>query len=69
MNISGNEVQATLDYEFEVGNFYYFVVNGIVELYRGKIFCTDQADLEKYTTNEGQYTSYAKTNANEYITI
>lgn len=69
MNVSGNYVVCDLDYTFKEGRFYYFVVQGITEIYRGKIFCTDQTDLESYTVNQGQYTSYEKANANEYITI
>lgn len=67
---SGNYMNITGTFTFAEGVFYYFVVTQSgTEIYRGKIFCTDQTDLEKYTTNEGEYTAYAKANANEYITI
>jgi hypothetical protein len=40
------------------GNQYSFVVkDGIVEIYRGLIFCTDQVNLDKYFINEGEYKS------------
>lgn len=38
------------------------------ELYRGKIYCTDQTDLEKFSINDGQFTYYEDTdNDNQYI--
>lgn len=40
------------------GNQYSFVVkDGVVEIYRGLIFCTDQVNLDKYFINEGEYKS------------
>ena len=68
--VSGNHINITGTFTFAEGIFYYFVVSqGGSEIYRGNIFCTDQTDLEDYTVNQGQYTSYEKANANEYITI
>lgn len=66
---SGNFVSVTPTYTFIEGRFYYIVITGTVELYRGKVFCTDQTDYEKYTTNENVYTEYDKADANEYIII
>ena len=66
---SGNFVNITPTYTFKEGRFYYIVVSGTEELYRGKVFCTDQTDFDKYTTNENVYTEYEKANANEYIVI
>lgn len=66
---SGNFVSITPTYTFKEGNFYYFVVSGTDELYRGKVFCTDQTDFDKYTTNENIYSEYEKAEANEYIVI
>jgi hypothetical protein len=67
---SGNHMNITGTFTFAQGIFYYFVVSqGGSEIYRGKIFCTDQTDLEKYTVNQGQYETYEKANANEYITL
>jgi len=38
------------------------------EIYRGKIYCTDQADLEKFSVNDGEFTYYEDTdNDNQYI--
>lgn len=45
------------------------MVSGTAELYRGKVFCTDQTDFDKYTTNENIYSEYEKAEANEYIVI
>ena len=66
---SGNFVSITPTYTFKEGRFYYIVVSGTEELYRGKVFCTDQTDFDKYTTNENVYTEHEKANANEYIVI
>lgn len=69
-SVSGNHINLTGTFTFSEGIFYYFVVTqGANEIYRGNIFCTDQTDLEEYTVNQGQYESYQKANANEYITI
>lgn len=68
--VSGNHIELTGTFTFSEGIFYYFVVSqGGSEIYRGNIFCTDQTDLEEYTVNQGQYETYEKANANEYITI
>lgn len=37
-------------------------------LYRGKIYCTDQTTLPKYTTQENEFTEYTG-NDNEYAII
>jgi hypothetical protein len=66
---SGNFVSITPTYTFKEGRFYYIVVSGTAELYRGKVFCTDQTDFDKYTTNQNVYTEHDKANANEYIVI
>ena len=66
---SGNFVSVTPTYTFKEGRFYYIVLTGTVELYRGKVYCTDQTDFDKYTTNENVYTEYEKADANEYIVI
>lgn len=68
--VSGNHIEIASTFAFTQDVFYYFVVSqGGSEIYRGNIFCTDQADLEEYTVNQGQYETYEKANANEYITI
>lgn len=66
---SGNFVSVTPTYTFKEGRFYYIVLTGTVELYRGKVFCTDQTEYDKYTTNENVYEEYQKADANEYIVI
>ena len=68
--LSGNFMELTGTFTFAEGIFYYFVVSeGANEIYRGKIYCTDQTNLPEYTINQGQYEIYEKANANEYITI
>lgn len=69
--ITGNFSEITLN-ELSEETFYFLELSSNAddqEIYRGKVFCTNQTDLEKYTVNQGQYTSYEKANANEYITI
>ena len=66
---SGNFVSVTPTYTFKEGRFYYIVLTGTVELYRGKVFCTDQTDYDKYDVNKNVYEEHAKANANEYIVI
>lgn len=50
--------------------YYSFRVTSVIygEIYRGKIYCTDQTDLEKFSINDGQFTYYEDTdNDNQYI--
>ena len=38
------------------------------EIYRGKVYCTNQTDLEKFSINNGEFTYYEDTdNDNQYI--
>lgn len=67
--VSGNYISITPSFIFGEGKFYRIIISGTEELYRGKVFCTAQTDNSKYTVNKSEYTSYAKANANEYITI
>jgi len=53
-------------YTFKEGRFYTMRVTGSAEVYRGRVFCTDQTDYEKYTVNQGVYTEYNSDN-NGYI--
>jgi hypothetical protein len=51
------------------GRFYTFTVddqNG--EVYRGRAYCTAQTDFEKYTVNQGAYTT-ENTYDNEFIVL
>ena len=68
----GNFVSITADFTFVEGRYYYITIGNSAdnaEIYRGKVFCTNQTDFEKFTTNNNIYTEYDKTNANEYIVI
>jgi len=60
-----------LSYAYSVieGTFYTIkVVLGSNIIYRGRVFCTGQTDLEKYTVNEGQYVKENSYN-NEFIVL
>ena len=49
------------------GRFYTFrIKEGNTELYRGKIFCTDQTDFEKYTTINNTYSETESSSTNQY---
>jgi len=52
------------------GTFYTLIVQDVndsyKEIYRGKMFCTDQTDLEKYTTLEDTYTE-KESSSNGYL--
>ncbi len=61
-----NFMRITPSYVFKEGRFYTIRVTGTDEVYRGRVFCTDQTDYEKYTINQGQYTQYDSDN-NGYI--
>lgn len=37
-------------------------------LYRGKVYCTDQTDLPKFTTQQNEFNSYEDNN-NEFVII
>ena len=52
------------------GTFYTLIVQDVndsyKEVYRGKMFCTDQTDLDKYTTIENTYTE-KESSSNGYL--
>jgi len=51
------------------GRFYKFdVLDGSSLIYRGKIFCTDQTDYDKYSVNDGVYTE-EQSYDNEFIIL
>ena len=60
------EVGATFD--LEEGHYYRVVIydTNDVELYRDRIFCTDQVPAD-YTPNQYQYKSFSKPNDNEFL--
>jgi len=68
----GNFMRITPTFTFVEGRNYTLSIGNSgdsAEIYRGKAFCTNQTDLDKFTTNKDVYTEYDKTNANEYIVI
>lgn len=65
---SGNFLSITPSYTFKEGRYYNIKVSGSTELYRGKVYCTNQTDLEKFSVNNGEFTYYEDTdNDNQYI--
>lgn len=66
--IETNFLHITPSYTFKEGRYYSFRVNGSTELYRGKIYCTNQTDFDKFSINSGEFTYYEDTdNDNQYI--
>ena len=67
----GNYEVIQFEHTFKtIESFHSFVIKiEAVEVYRGIMYLTGQTDFDRYSVNQGQYTSYAKANANEYITI
>lgn len=61
----------TFDYDFEAveGTFYFVIASqSDRELVKFKVFCTDQTDLQNYTTSEGLYKTPVQSN-NDFIVI
>lgn len=62
-----NDITLDLSGTFKDSEFSTFrVFEGNTEIYRGKLFCTDQSDYEKYTTIENKYTEKESSN-NGYL--
>lgn len=58
-----NTISIRPSFQFVEGRFYTFRVykqGTSTEVYRGKIYCTDQTDLDKFTINKNTYTFAAK---------
>lgn len=65
---SGNFLVIEPSYTFKEGRYYNIKVTGSNEIYRGKVYCTNQTDLEKFSVNNGEFTYYEDTdNDNQYI--
>jgi hypothetical protein len=63
-----NYLHITPTYTFVEGRYYTIRITGTSEIYRGKVYCTNQADLEKFSINSGEFTYYEDTdNDNQYI--
>jgi len=66
--ISTNFLIVTPSYTFVEGRYYNIKVSGSNEIYRGKVYCTNQTNLEKFSVNSGEFTYYEDTdNDNQYI--
>ena len=65
-------LELTAIYNILEGTFYTIMVTLSADpeaiIYRGRVYCTAQTDLLKYTLNEGQYVE-PTTNNNSYIII
>jgi len=64
--ISTNFLVVEPSYTFVEGRYYNIKVSGSNEIYRGKVYCTNQTDLEKFSVNSGEFTYY-EDNDNQYI--
>ena len=63
-----NYLHITPTYTFEQDRYYTIRITGTNEIYRGKVFCTNQTDLEKFSINNGEFSYYEDTdNDNQYI--
>ena len=63
-----NYLRITPSYNFVEGRYYTIKITGTNEIYRGKVYCTNQTDLEKFSINNGEFTYYEDTdNDNQYI--
>lgn len=64
----GNYFHITPDYTFQEDRYYTIRITDSNEIYRGKVYCTNQTDLEKFSINSGEFTYYEDTdNDNQYI--
>lgn len=64
----GNFFHITPTYDFKEGRYYTIRISDSSEIYRGKVYCTNQTNLEKFSINDSQFTYYEDTdNDNQYI--
>lgn len=64
----GNFFYITPAYTFVEGRYYTIRITDEAEIYRGKVYCTNQTNLEKFSVNSGEFTYYEDTdNDNQYI--
>lgn len=65
---SNQELTIAQAFTLTEGVYYsYEVLNGLNLMYRGKIFCTDQTDFDKYVISSGDFVEAASRD-NEFIT-
>ena len=63
-----NYLHLTPSFTFIQGRYYNIRITGTNEIYRGKVYCTNQTNLEKFSVNSGEFTYYEDTdNDNQYI--
>lgn len=63
-----NYLHITPSFTFIQGRYYNIKITAPSEIYRGKVYCTNQTDLEKFSVNSGEFTYYEDTdNDNQYI--
>ena len=67
--LQGNYESVSFDFDFIENRYYRFTVEvNRDEVYRGKIYCTNQSNLEKFSINRDEFTYYEDTdNDNQYI--
>lgn len=64
----GNFLKITPTHTFVENRYYTFRVTGTRELYRGKIFVTNQSNLEIWSINNGQFVYFNDSdNDDQYI--
>ena len=71
-SITGNYVTIPFEFSFTLNRYYSFVVliegDPQEEVYKGKMFCTNATELEKFSVNTGEFAYYEDTdNDNQYI--
>ena len=70
-SITGNYVTIPFEFTFTLNRYYSFVVlieETQEEVYKGKMFCTNATELEKFSINTGEFAYYEDTdNDNQYI--
>ena len=64
-----NYLHITPSFTFIQGRYYNIRISAATnEIYRGRVYCTNQTDLEKFSVNNGEFTYYEDTdNDNQYI--
>ena len=66
--LSGNYYTSTLDFTSIEGRYYTLeLAYGAAIQYRGKLFCTNQTELDKYSTQNGLYTANSSTNQYAFV--
>ena len=64
---SNQELTIAQAFTLTEGVYYSYEITGQTLMYRGKIFCTDQTDFDKYVISSGDFVEAASRD-NEFIT-